>query len=245
MKRRIPWIAFFCLLSLRPDAQQNLFNIPSGDITPRNKHFFQQQVNFNEPTRFSAKSHFAYGLGRDWELGVNLVNSYFNLREKPTLALSSPFNSAEPYPYYPLLLVTAQKRWKLGRWFFANLGTQAGTNLYRHIGGKRPTHFSYGLLGAADPKHRWKFLAGPYLTNWRFVGGGNRAGFLAGTEIHLSKRWLLMADHISGRHKNSVTVAGFTYNVKPGFQLCLGWQFPNSRSPEKPALVLEVNLFNF
>lgn len=227
-------------------AQQNLFNIPSGETTPAKKIFFQQQINFNRPYQFSAKSHFVYGLGKQWEAGINFVNNYFNFRNRPQFVVSTPFNSNKPYPYYPLLLLTVQKRWEAGDYLFLNLGTQAGTNLYRTVQGKRLTHFSYGLLGFADKKtHKWKFITGTYLTDWRFVGGGNNFGFLVGTEIKLHKNWLFMMDHISGNNKNSVSVAGLTYNVNSQFQICAGWQIPNPNSPEKEALVIEINLFNF
>jgi hypothetical protein len=227
-------------------AQQNLFNIPSGEVTPGKKVFFQQQINFNQLYQFSAKSHFVTGLGKQWEAGINLVNNYFNFKSSPSFIISTPFNSKEPNPLYPLLLITAQKRWDAGDYWFFNVGTQAGTNLYRSITGKRFTHFSYGLAGFADKKHhKWKFIAGPYITDWRFVGGGNTMGFLAGTEIKLSEKWLFMMDHISGNNKNSVTVTGLTYNVKNGFQICAGWQIPNPRSSERQALVIEINLFNF
>ncbi len=238
-------IGFF-VLWYSSNGQQNLFNIPSGDITPQKKIFFQQQINFNSLYQISAKSHFVTGLGKNLEGGINIINNYFNFRSSPSFLVSTPFNSKEPYPYYPLLLVTGQKRWETGQFVFITLGTQAGTNLYRNIRGKRFTHFTYSILGFQDKKsHKWKFLLGPYVTNWRFVGGGNKAGFLAGTEIKINRKWLLMLDHISGNHKNSVTVAGFTYNVKDNFQVCAGWQVPNPNSAEKQALVLEINLFNF
>jgi len=227
-------------------GQQNLFNIPSGDITPKKKVFFQQQININSPSQLSAKSHFVTGLGNNWEAGINVINMYFDFKSRPALVVSSPFNSKEPYPFYPLMLLTLQKKWDLGEYVYLNAGTQSGTNIYRRLEGKRFTHFSYAMIGIQDKvNHKWKFLFGPYQTNWRMVGGGNETGYQAGTEIKLNHKWLFMMDHISGNHKNSVTVAGFTYNLKETFQLCFGWQVPNPGSDEKPALVLEINAFNF
>ncbi|MCU0433445.1 MAG: hypothetical protein MUC87_08335 [Bacteroidia bacterium] len=225
-------------------GQQNLFNIPSGDVTPRGKVFFQQQINFYSHYRFTSKSHFVLGLGGNFEVGVNVVNSYFNFNRRPSFVISHPFNSREPYPYYPLLLFTGQKRVNLSENWFVNAGTQAGFNLYSEVNAKRFTHFSYGLLGY-HRAGKFRLIAGPYLTDWRFVGGGNRMGIQAGAEVHLTKKLWFMADHISGSHKNSVTVAGLVYNVTPRFQLCGGWQLPNPRSAERQAFVLEINLFNF
>ncbi|MCA6364017.1 MAG: hypothetical protein IM638_13335 [Bacteroidetes bacterium] len=225
-------------------AQQNLFNIPSGDVTPKGKVFFQQQINFYSHYRFTSKSHFVAGLGNNFEAGINLVNTYFNFTRQPSLIVSHPFNSREPYPYYPLLLITSQKRINLSQNWFVNAGTQAGFNLYSEINAKRFTHFTYGLLGYHRPE-KFRLVAGPYLTDWRFVGGGNRIGIQAGAEVHLTPKFWFMADHISGSHKNSVTVAGLVYNVTSRFQICGGWQLPNPRSAERQAFVLEINLFNF
>lgn len=239
-------ILFFILATvlLKTQAQQNLFNIPSGDITPHKKVFFQQQINVNGLNNYSSKSHFVYGLGKNWDVGINLVNMYFDFSQSKKFITSTPFNSKPPYPYYPLGLFTAQKKWNINKHFFVNVGTQAGANLARSIQNKRVTHFSYGLVGYQ--KHdKIKLLLGSYLTDWRFVGGGNNAGIIAGAEVHLNEKWLFMADFISGNHKNSVSVVGVTYNVKNGFQLCAGYQIPNENTFESPALVVEINLFNF
>lgn len=234
----------FLFISSQTFSQQNLFNIPSGDITPKNKWFFQQQINVNSTVDYASKSHFVYGLGKNFEIGANVVNMYFNFENGSKFVTASPFNTKEPNPYYPVGLITAQKKWELKNHFFATFGTQMGTNLNRRINQKRFTHFSYGLLGY-ESHHKYKFLIGPYLTDWRFVGGGNKAGIIAGFEYYLNKKWILMGDFISGNHKNSVSVLGFTYNVNKHFQLCAGYQMPNPNSKEMNALVLEINLFNF
>lgn len=243
MKKFLPLIPLMSFLVAH--SQQNLFNIPSGDITPANKIFFQQQININSPQQYASKSHFVYGLGKGWEVGFNLVNLYFDFGKKQKVLISTPYNTKEPYPYYPLGLVTAQKGWKMGKkkYWFINIGTQAGTNIAQSIKEKRFTHFSYALTGYNNKKV--KVAVGPYLTDWRFVGQGNNAGIIAGTEIHLNNKWSFMADWISGNHKNSVLVPGVIYNVTNNFQLCLGWQIPNPESTETQALVFEINLFNF
>jgi hypothetical protein len=68
---------------------------------------------------------------------------------------------------------------------------------------------------------------------------------MACAKAHLDKNWLFMADFISGKHKNSVSVVGFACNVNKGFQLYGGSQIPNLNSIERQAFVFEINLFNF
>jgi hypothetical protein len=51
-------------------AQQNLFNIPSGDITPTGEWFYQHQLNFYEVDDLETKSHFVYGIADGWDIGI-------------------------------------------------------------------------------------------------------------------------------------------------------------------------------
>ena len=53
-------------------GQQNLFNIPSGDITSSKKVFYQHQLNVYSD-KMESKAHFVYGLGKGWDAGINLV----------------------------------------------------------------------------------------------------------------------------------------------------------------------------
>ena len=64
-------ISFFGLIN-HVDSQQNLFNIPSGDITPKNKIFYQHQFNVYN-SNLDSKSHFVYGIGNGFDIGCNLI----------------------------------------------------------------------------------------------------------------------------------------------------------------------------
>jgi hypothetical protein len=54
-------------------SQQNLFNVPSADITGKNKIFFQQQFNFAS-LQGSSNTTLDYGLGDNLEVGINVFN---------------------------------------------------------------------------------------------------------------------------------------------------------------------------
>lgn len=240
---RIGLVGLGFLFSSSLFAQQNFFNIPSGDVTPKNKVFFQQQVNVTTFSQYAAKSHLVYGLGKGWDIGFNALNMNFDFEKTPVFRTSRP--PAQSTPFYPVGVFTAQKQWNLNKQWSINLGTQAGTNLSQSIQRKRFTHFTYALT-QFRPAAGIKLVGGLYNTDREMVGEGNISGMILGAEIHLNHHWLFMVDHISGNNKNGVSVIGFTYNVTPKFQLCAGWQIPNARNrAELQALVLEVNLFNF
>jgi hypothetical protein len=240
---RIVLTCFWGLGLFSVKAQQNLFNIPSGDITPGKKVFFQQQINVTTFQQYAAKSHLVYGLGKGWEVGFNALNMNVDFQKSPVFRTSAP--PAQPTPFYPVGVLTAQKQWLLNDHFALNVGTQAGTNLSQSIQQKRFTHFTYALT-QYHSHEKFKLIGGIYNTDREMVGEGNTTGIILGTEVHLSKRWLFMADYISGNNKNGVSVVGFTYNVTKQFQLCGGWQIPNARNAaELQAFVFEINLFNF
>ena len=57
-------------------SQQNLFNVPSGTITRKGEVFLQEQLNLG---RFGeSNTTIDYGLGNNWEVGLNIfkVNLY-------------------------------------------------------------------------------------------------------------------------------------------------------------------------
>jgi hypothetical protein len=237
-------VALLVLLVASPaQAQQNLFNAPSGTITPKGKIFYQHQINLYDYNYVASKQHFVYGLGRNFEVGVNLLNvsmrpfarqeRFFDVNYRDTTTA-----------FGPIVALTGQKLFKLNERLAASVGTQAGVNLGFNGYAPQFTHFSYGLL-TFEPRHHLRLVAGAYYSDRRFIGPGNQTGFLFGYEIPINKRFYLMGDFISGRTESSVSVIGGFYNVTDQFQLCLGALVPNPGSPAGMGLVLEVNLFNF
>ncbi|MBO0937290.1 hypothetical protein J2I47_12100 [Fibrella sp. HMF5335] len=221
-------------------AQQNLFNIPSGDITPKSKVFYQHQINLYT-SRFESKGHFVYGLGNGWDAGVNVVGKgvYF----RPNWQLMHNDQRAQG-PLYPVVMGTLQKQLVLGEKVNLNLGTQVGTN-FSSVAERRTVHqFTYGLLGyTLKPGKR--LLAGTYVTNSAYVGPGNNLGLLLGYEWKLNDRWYLMGDWVSGRHDQAAGVAGVMYWPAKRVQFCGGLLLANPNVPKPNGIVLEINILGW
>lgn len=66
----------FTFISNVSFAQQNLFNIPSGDIAKSKKFFYQHQLNIYS-NNLESKAHSLFGLGKGWDAGINLVAKGF------------------------------------------------------------------------------------------------------------------------------------------------------------------------
>lgn len=223
-------------------SQQNLFNIPSGDITPHKKIFYQHQLNFYAVNEFESKSHFVYGVGKGWDVGFNLIDLPVRIGNGRVFSYN---NESIRKPLYPLFLFTAQKQWKIADKVHFNLGTQTGVNISPEMNGKMFATINYGLF-------RWKgekgfLVGGPYVSNDVFAGGPPewRPGYMLGYELYLSDRWLLMGDFISGTHKKSQTVIGGGYNVSSRLQIFLGALLAFPAEQLQDGVVFELNWYNW
>ncbi|WP_143080103.1 hypothetical protein [Hymenobacter arizonensis] len=223
-------------------GQQNLFNIPAGDLTPKSKFFLQKQVNVLSTQDLESKTHVVYGLGHGWEAGLNVVNVKLNLRREAELVASNQHDRRAPMQ--PLVQATAQKFFFLSNNLKTSVGTQVGTTPVRAVGASRLTHFTYNTW-VLEPRHHLKFVAGPYLSDWGTVGAGSQAGLLLGLEVPLTKDLLMMADAVTGTNASGVSVLGINYLLTQRVQLCLGAMLPNPRSGNSAGIVLELNLLGY
>ena len=224
-------------------AQQNLFNIPSGDITPHKKLFYQHQFNFYKVDELESKSHVVFGLGKGWDVGINFVDLPLRLNDKQIISYNS---NTKRKPLYPLLMLTLQKQWQVSKYVKVNVGIQIGSNLSSSIGNKRLVYFNYAIA-QFSPVDRVHFIAGSYHTNNVFVGGppDQRIGFMAGYEYKLTKKVLLMGDFISGDHKKSQTVLGGGYTFGNRVQLFLGALLAYPNRGLQNGAVIELNWYGW
>lgn len=237
---RPAFISFVTLLAAPLFAQQNLFNIPSGDITPKNKVFYQHQINLYS-SKFESKSHFVYGLGKGWDVGVNLVGTGAMFRPDWKLLQNDVRSQGA---VYPVVLATLQKQFVLSDRININVGTQAGTNLTHFADRKTFAQFTYGLASYHFGPGR-RVVAGPYVTNSALVGPGNHAGVMMGYEWKLTDKWYLMGDWLSGRNDTGVGVLGAMFWPGKHVQLCGGLLLANPNTPKPNGFVLEVNILGW
>ena len=238
--RCIALITFYTL-TFNIFAQQNLFNVPSGDITNSKKFFYQHQLNIYSD-KLESKAHVVYGLGKGWDIGLNLVGKGFYFTPKwRVLHNDNPSKGS----LYPILMGTAQKQIKLSKHLDFNVGSQIGYNLRNKMKNKEINFFVYGLGVYHFMDGQSRVVGGLYQTNRMYVGEGNTFGVMLGYEVKLSKRWYLMGDWISGRNDASVSVIGGMYNLTKRIQICTGWQIPNFNSPKPMGLVFELNIMGW
>jgi len=142
-------------------AQQNLFNVPSSDITLRNKVFFQQQFNLNRDL-YQSNTTLCYGLGSNAEIGFNIIALNFDPKEGSFILNNSDHANPPLYPFYTL---NAQKAFVLSKVFKLAIGAQAGITSHGYFG-----TYSYVNLVTALRKSQSKVISGIYYGSRNFLG---------------------------------------------------------------------------
>ncbi len=107
-------------------GQQNFINVPSSEATTKNNLFFQQQLNFNELTQ--SKTTLDYGLGKGFEIGVNVLG--LNFSDKKKSFLNNDTNDVDPFN--PLILINGLKQFKVNEKISFAMGAQYGLNFRKN-----------------------------------------------------------------------------------------------------------------
>lgn len=219
-------------------AQQNLFNVPNGEITVPGKWFFQEQINASA-TAVQSNTTIDYGIADQLEVGLNLF--FLNTPTNSPVRLHS--NALQDtLPIAPLALANVQKGYHARDWLHFSAGAQAGANL----GDAQNTGFAYLAYGTMVLRETYthsSFHFGLYHGNIAYNGSGDGA-FMGGAEIpFLWKKLHFVADVIQGSHANAVFVPGVVFFFTETIALSVGWQKPFPSSATEQAAVFELSLY--
>lgn len=240
-------LVFFSLLSVPVFGQQNLFNVPSSDITPAKKPFFQQQFTASEGI-VQLNSTFSFGLGKNTEIGINLIGLNVNTTSSGNLIQTNA--NVQKSPVYPFYLINFQKAFVLNDRYKLALGTQTGFSQGGHFGS-----YDYLNLVSIIPKYESKIITGVYYATNTFLGPEERLpffnissplGFQIGFEQPIIEgKLLLIAENISGLHNLSETTVGGAYALNKHWLLSAGFQFSNPGSKTPEAIIIEFTYIPF
>jgi hypothetical protein len=205
-------------------AQQNLFNVPSSEITVKKGLFFQQQFNINSVIQ--SNTNICYGLGNGFEIGANLIGLQINNRFN-AIRIN---DSLDEEPVAPLGLFTFQKVFDISEKFKVGIGTQIGGNIAKHSG--KPeiwADFTYLNTKSSFFDEKLSVNAGMYFGNKAYIGAKRAMNFMTGFEASVTPKLHIVGDLIAGHNPIGVSVLGFIYYPKPQIPLSFGWQIPNSK----------------
>ncbi len=224
-------LLFFCPIF----AQQNLFNVPSSEITAKHRLFFQQQLNINNSIQ--SNTNFCLGLGKGFEVGTNFIGVQTSNRFKGIKINDSLDNE----PLAPLGLITFQKVFEINHFLKIGVGTQLGTNLVAQS--KKPHYladFTYLNTLSSFLDEKLKVNAGVFYSDKAYEGENSRLGYMMGYEYAINEKFHLVGDWIQGKNPIGVAVLGFIYYIRPKIPLSFGWQIPNSKEKSSQAFVFEL-----
>ena len=222
-------------------GQQNLFNVPSSDITEPGEIFYQQQINLL-PDLLQFNSTMCYGLGRNFEIGFNIIGLNVNTQSSSPLIISNgDIHSPPVYPFYTLNL---QKAFVLNRTLRVAVGAQTGLSIDAHFG-----NYTYTNLITSIPRWHSKIITGIYGSTNSFLGPGDRnlfvpdanIGFQLGLEQPIIREKLyVIVEGITGRHSLGSTTLGGAWYVSKHWVVSLGYLFANSGSLAVNSLITEL-----
>ena len=219
-------------------AQQNLFNVPSGTMTQKEEVFIQEQLNIG---RFGESNLTVdYGLGNDWEMGLNVfkVNLYPG-NPQPLVGESND----------DAVLLNIQKLFRPMDQLDIEIGTQTGMSANNAARRVDVLNFSWCVSRwdlFVDRFLEGNYVFGAYYGNEPFLGLGSQFGFMAGLELPLiDEKFSFVSDIIAGTNDASVAVIGgqYTLSKRLGWQISMGAQLPSPGSGNDYGAVLELTKF--
>ncbi|MCE7064938.1 hypothetical protein [Dyadobacter sp. CY326] len=222
------------LAQFTASAQLTVFNVSSSEISESRKISVQQQFEIEDVIESSTT--LTYGLGRNWEAGINVINLDFN----PNNRHIEVNDTSMTKPFAPLVLANSQKVFELNKTFSIGIGAVAGTNLTAHH--QRFVYYGYSnLVASVGSEEQYQFAAGPYISNHRYLGEGPVYGAQIAVDAGIwNEKFHLLGDWISGNHQKGKLSLGFEVFLSRRLPLSVGWQRSNADGSQ--AAVVQLTL---
>lgn len=222
-------ITFFAFNNISAYAMQTIFNVPSADVTPKEKRYFLQEAQFNGSNPgafFNGTSFGAYGIGYNTEIDATLFN--VSSPASQNISLGVGFKSAMPIPI--LKEKFPEREFKL----------TVGSELLLGLEGNDVGNWTYAHLSGRVPKLNTRLTAGiSYGTKQVF--GKQATAFIAGVEQPVTKKFSLIGDWYSGsEHFAGFLITGFSYAFPKNTTLYAGYQIPNTPQNGNNGFVIQV-----
>lgn len=227
---------FFLLTGSEIFGQQNFFNVPSSEITEKNRIFFQQQMNLF-PKNIASNTTLCYGLGKKYEIGLNILGVTYDYDIKKIVS-----NQYNAQPVYPSLGINMQKEVLEFKNYALAIGGQIAFP-------SKPKEFEYYIyLNNKYELKKTKIVAGFYVGNNNYFGSDTRfsndlenIGIQFGIEYEiLNEKLFFQVDFISGQTSMSNLILGGAYKFTKHLILSSGFQIPNTKNTSSNGLILEL-----
>ncbi|MDX2083730.1 MAG: hypothetical protein SFV53_07080 [Rickettsiales bacterium] len=228
MKKFFLFFCFFILLQnpCKSWAQVTIFNVPSADVTKKDKNFIQHESQFRtkKPKQFiNVTSYFAHGIGYNTEIDVTQFNLSSPASKNATIAAGfktvMPLQIEDLKTYQPKIILGAMLPFSLqgqgiGSWFYASN--------------------SFVL-----PQTNSRFTAGISFGS-KQIFGKNATSFIGGFEQKITEKISFINDWYSGNNSLGIFASGFSYSFPKDLTIFAGYQIPNSKQIGRNSIVIEI-----
>lgn len=224
--------AFLCLMvftTTAAQAQQTIFNVPSADMTPKDKLFLQHESQFRPwgNNRFWLGTHYAtFGIGHNTELDATLINVSSPASDNISLMLGLK----SVIPVFTRQFPEEEFKVTVGGSVPISLqGRGVGSWGYSHVSGRIPklkTRLTAGVSAGTEN-----------------LFGRDTVHFIGGYEHPVTQRLSLIGDWYSGTHANGFFIPGFSYALNSTTSAYFGYQIPNNSRCGRSGFVFELAKF--
>jgi hypothetical protein len=223
-------------------GQSLIAGIPNADVAHKGKLELthETQLNFwsEDQTRWNSFNFLCYGVGKNTELTVNLLNLSNQPGSNTSTALgfksyvpilTNLFSKSDVRLTFGTNLQYSFPRRDWGYWAYSHLSTRLPRSQTRLTGG-----LSYGT------SQLFGFRTVLNSTDGQLIQEGRRPlAFMGGIEQPLTKHVGLLADWFSGTHEVAALITGFQFNIRHQV-LIVAYKHANNPESTNNALVLEA-----
>ena len=197
------WILLISMLSIKANAQQTVFNVPTTDVLDKGKIYFELDVSAkpNDSAAVSRFSSFAprlvVGAGHRIEAGVNLLG---NIQPGP-----------DSTTFVPTI------KWKVYNGNDNGWAVVFGDNLFVPVHNRvyKLGTYAYAMSQKTFNKSTRVGFGGYFFSPNVVAANANRAGGQFTFEQPLNKKVTLAADWFTGRHSAGYFTPGVIFKIGP------------------------------
>jgi hypothetical protein len=223
MKKLIlPFLLFF--FGSQAYAQQTIFNVPSVEITQKNKTFLQHESQFrgeNHGEFYNSANYFAHGIGNNTEIDVTQFNLSSPASQNISIGVGAKtvFELDKENPYQHKIMF--------------------GAMLPISLQGNGVGHWLYGAYSITLPQTNTRFTAG-FSSGTKQMFSKNVNAFMGGIEQKITDKFSLIGDWYSGNQSWGLAAVGFSYALPKDFTIYAGRQITNSKRIARNSYVIEI-----
>ncbi len=227
--------SFIVLLISHGNAQKNIVAVPTSYIVDKGKSYFQEQILIsNRLIILSTLSTF--GLGREFELGLELDDLTLGMRPEQTGLLFEGSQHTNPF-----LLINVQKGFVFSEIYRIGIGTKAGYFITKPFRDTRFASFTYFNNRLSDRYSKNIINIGLYYLDPTYAGPGNNLGYMLAYQRVLIRDMLGFAgEYVSGNNDFSYCNLGLQYSLNDVIQFGISAQLPSINSGNKYGIVLQI-----